>query len=77
MGDQGRSEAILQPLAPSDFAMVIAKSRENRLTFATWLLFFRDNGRFPRGTSDLESLDITALARTKNALCSSSFCECS
>jgi hypothetical protein len=62
MGEQGRSEEILQ-LAPSDLAMVMAKSRENRLTFATWLLFFRDNGRFPRGTSDLESLDITALAR--------------
>jgi hypothetical protein len=43
--------------------MVMAKSRENRLTFATWLMFFRDHGRFPRGPSDLESLDIVALAR--------------
>src|SRR5467141_2684395 len=43
--------------------MVMAKSRENRLTFATWLMFFRDHGRFPRGPSDLESLDIAALAR--------------
>jgi hypothetical protein len=43
--------------------MVMAKSRENRLTLATWLMFFREHGRFPRGTSDLESLDITALAR--------------
>ena len=43
--------------------MVMAKSRENRLTFTTWLMFFRDHGRFPRGPSDLESLDIAALAR--------------
>ena len=63
MGDQGRSEAILQPLAPSDFAIVTAKSRENRLTFATWLMFFRDHGRFPRGPSDLETAYVSALAR--------------
>lgn len=63
MGNQGRSEATLQPLAPSDFAMVMAKSRENRLAFATWLMFFRDYGRFPRGPSDLESMDVVALAR--------------
>ncbi len=63
MGDQGRREARLQPLAPSDFAMVMAKSRENRFAFATWLIFFRDHGRFPRGTSDLESVDVAALAR--------------
>jgi hypothetical protein len=31
----------LQPLVPSDYSMVMAKSRENRLTFATWLMFFR------------------------------------
>ncbi len=63
MGDQGRSPATLQALTPSDYALVMAKSRDNRLAFATWLIFFRDNGRFPRGPSDLESLDIAALAR--------------
>ncbi len=63
MGDPGLSEAALQPLALSDYAMVMAKSRANRLAFATWLMFFRDHGRFPRGPSDLESLDIAALAR--------------
>jgi Domain of unknown function (DUF4158) len=62
MGDQGRSEAPLQPLAPSDFAMVMAKSRENRLVFATWLMFFRDHGRFPREPSDLEAVNVPALA---------------
>ena len=41
----------------------MAKSGANRLAFATWLMFFRDHGRFPRGPSDLESLDIAALAR--------------
>ena len=63
VGNQGFSEFALQPLAPSDYSMVMAKSRENRLAFATWLMFFRDHGRFPRGPSDLESLDIAALAR--------------
>lgn len=63
MSNQGFSELALQPLAPSDYSMVMAKSRENRLTFATCLMFFRDHGRFPRGPSDLESLDIAALAR--------------
>ena len=63
MGDQSRSEANLPPLAPSDSAMVMAKSRENRLAFATWLIFFRDNGRFPRGPSDLDTVDVAGLAR--------------
>jgi hypothetical protein len=63
VSNQGFRELALQPLAPSDYSMVMAKSRENRLTFATWLMFFRDHGRFPRGPSDLESLDIAALAR--------------
>jgi hypothetical protein len=63
MGDPGLSEAALQPLALSDYAMVMANSRANRLAFATWLMFFRDHCRFPHGPSDLESLDIAALAR--------------
>ena len=46
MGDPGLSEAELQPLAVSDYAMVMAKSRANRLAFAMWLMFFRDHGRF-------------------------------
>jgi len=63
VGDQGLNEAALQPLALSDYAMVIAKSRANRLAFAMWLMFFRDHGRFPRGPSDLQSPNIAALAR--------------
>jgi TnpA family transposase len=63
VGDQSRSEATLQPLAPGDFALVMAKSRETRPVFATWLMFFRDHGRFPRNSFDLESLDVAALAR--------------
>jgi TnpA family transposase len=63
MGDQGRNEATLQALTPSDYAMVMAKSRENRLVFTTWLIFFRDNGRFPRGPSDLDTVDVAGLAR--------------
>ena len=63
MNKQGRNDSVLQPLTPSDYATVMTKSRENRLAFATWLVFFRDHGRFPRDPSDLESLDIAALAR--------------
>ena len=43
MSNRGSSELALRPLAPSDYGMVMAKSRENRLTFATWLMFFRDH----------------------------------
>jgi hypothetical protein len=43
--------------------MVMAKSRENRLAFAAWLIFFRDNGRFPREPSDLNTVDVAGLAR--------------
>jgi hypothetical protein len=63
MGNPGQSETTLQLLAPTDFSMVMAKSRENRLAFATWLIFFRDNGRFPRGPSDLDTVDVAGLAR--------------
>jgi hypothetical protein len=63
VSNQGRSESALLPLTPSDYATVMTKSRENRLAFAAWLVFFRDHGRFPRDPSDLESLDIAALAR--------------
>lgn len=63
MDDLGLNGAALQPLAPGDYAMVMAKSRANRLAFAMWLIFFRDHARLPRGPSDLESLDIAALAR--------------
>ena len=63
MGNSGQSETSLQLLAPSDFSIVMAKSRENRLAFATWLIFFRDNGRFPRVPSDLDTVDVADLAR--------------
>jgi hypothetical protein len=63
MSHRNLSDAALRPLAPGEYALVMAKSQENRLAFATWLLFFRDQGRFPRGASDLELVDIPALAR--------------
>jgi len=63
MGNHGLNDAAPQPLAPGDYAMVMAKSRENRLAFATWLMLFRDHGRFPRGPSDLETVDVAGLAR--------------
>ena len=35
MDDRVKIEATIPPLAPSNFAIVMAKSRENRLAFAT------------------------------------------
>lgn len=55
--------AAFPPLAPGEYALVMTKSQENRLAFAAWLLFFHDQGRFPRDASDLELVDIPALAR--------------
>jgi TnpA family transposase len=63
MSQRNLGAAAFQPLAPGEYALVMAKSQENRLTFATWLLFFRDQGRFPRHASALELIDIPALAR--------------
>jgi hypothetical protein len=34
-------------LTPADHALIAAKSRANRLSFAVLLLFFRERGRFP------------------------------
>ena len=51
------SDAAFQLLATGEYALVMAKSQENRLAFAAWLLFFRDRGRFPRDDSDLELVD--------------------
>ncbi len=62
MEDRVSIEATIPPLAPSDLAVVMTKSRENRLAFATWLIFFRDHGRFPREPSDLAIVDTAALA---------------
>jgi len=42
--------------------MVLAKTRENRLAFAAWLIFFRDHGRFPREPSDLATVGTASLA---------------
>jgi hypothetical protein len=61
MDDRVRIETTIPPLASSDLAMVMAKSRENRLAFATWLIFFRDHGRFPREPSDLATVDTASL----------------
>jgi hypothetical protein len=63
MSHRNLSDAALRPLAPGEYASVMAKSQGNRLAFATWLLFFRDQGRFPRDASDFELVDIPALAR--------------
>ena len=60
------SDAAFQPLASGEYALLMAKSQENRLAFAAWLLFFRDQGRFPRDDSDLELVDIPASGRVRS-----------
>ena len=65
------SDAAFQPFASGEYAVVMAKSQENRLAFAAWLLFFRDPSRFPRDDSDLELVDIPALARQLEVIASS------
>jgi Domain of unknown function (DUF4158) len=52
-------------LTPADHALVVTKSRVNRFRFAVMLLFFRDRGRFPRGT---DILDPEAMERLASAL---------
>ena len=41
-------------LTPADHALVAAKSCVNRLSFAVLLLFFRERGRFPVGSSEID-----------------------
>src|SRR5262249_14825319 len=41
-------------LTPGDHALIRAKSRANRLGFAVLLLFFRERGRFPRSSSEID-----------------------
>jgi hypothetical protein len=41
-------------LTPADHALITAKSRANRLGFAVLLLFFRERGRFPRNSSEID-----------------------
>jgi len=41
-------------LNSADRAVIAAKSRANRLTFAVLLLFFRTHGRFPRNVEEVE-----------------------
>ena len=38
-------------LTSADHALVVAKSQDNRLSFAALLLFFRNHGHFPTRSS--------------------------
>ncbi|MBV8595297.1 MAG: DUF4158 domain-containing protein [Candidatus Eremiobacteraeota bacterium] len=49
-------------LTLADRALILAKSRANRLRFAVMLLFFRDRGRFPRAAEEVGAAAIAALA---------------
>ena len=50
-------------LAPDEYALVMTKHRANRLGFAILLTFFRERGRFPRHSSEIESPGIAALSQ--------------
>jgi len=52
---------MMQALTPNDYASVMQEPGEP--TRFCNMMFFRAHGRFPRDPSDLESLDIAALAR--------------
>ena len=50
-------------LTPADHALVAAKSRANRLAFAVLLLFFRERGRFPLGSSEIDRQMVCEVAQ--------------
>jgi hypothetical protein len=50
-------------LGLADQAIVAAKSRANRLSFAVLLLFFRTYGRFPRAPEEIEPSAVAEVAR--------------
>lgn len=50
-------------LGPDDLALALAKRRPNRLAFALLLAFFREYGRFPRATADIDPQVIAAVRR--------------
>ena len=41
-------------LTSADHALVVAKSQDNRLSFAALLLFFRNHGHFPRTKTEID-----------------------
>jgi len=49
-GDNSEDLIDTWTLRPEDHALVVGKSRANRLGFAVLLLFFRANGRFPEAS---------------------------
>ena len=50
-------------LTPADHARIAAKGRANRLSFAVLLLFFRERGRFPLGSSEVDQRMVAAVAQ--------------
>jgi TnpA family transposase len=54
-------------LTPADHALVAAKSRVNRLSFAVLLLFFRERGRFPLGSSEIDQQIVREVAQQIHA----------
>jgi hypothetical protein len=50
-------------LTSADHVLVVAKSQNNRLSFAALLLFFRNHGRFPRTKTEIDHEVIENIAR--------------
>jgi hypothetical protein len=66
VGNDGESRKDYWTLTPDDHALVMAKSRANRLGFAILLVFFRDRGRFPRAESEVDRNRVEELAQQLN-----------
>jgi TnpA family transposase len=49
-------------LTPAEHALVMDKNLANRLSFAVLLLFFRDQGRFPRRAADVDPAAVAVVA---------------
>src|ERR1019366_3678819 len=49
-------------LAASDHVLIATRSRARRLAFATLLLFFRANRRFPRSPAEIDTAFVIGLA---------------
>jgi hypothetical protein len=50
-------------LTPADHALIAAKSRANRLGFDVLLLFFRERGRFPLSSSEIDRRMVCEVAQ--------------
>jgi TnpA family transposase len=63
MGSDDGQSAARWVLSPADHALVLEKSRANRLMFALLLLFYRAHGRFPKRPRDIDVAIVDMVAQ--------------